>query len=272
MKQDGRAGLAGFLLLLIAGVAAPWLAPFDPWAPSSAAQLQPGWPHLLGTNDLGQDLLSEMLYGLRLSLLVGLAAAGLSTALGALVGVVAGTRGGWVDEILMVVTDTVLLVPGLPLLIVLVAYVGAGFWNLILVIGLIWWTPTARAVRAAAWQIRSMPYIDAARATGASEPRIILRHVLPNTLPVLGARFVIAVPEAVLTEAGLSFLGLGDARYKSLGLTLHQAFTGGALLNGSWWWYTFPIAAIALLVCSVALLGLGLGLGLGLEEQPGGTR
>ena len=254
-------GLIGVLVLLGAGLTAPWLAPFDPWAPTTAAQLQPGWPHVLGTNDLGQDLLSEMLYGLRLSLLVGLAAAGLSTAVGAVVGMVAGTRGGWVDEALMIVTDTVLLVPGLPLLIVLVAYLGAGFWNLILVIGLIWWTPTARAVRAAALQIRRMPYIEAARAIGASQTRIVRRHVLPNTVPVLAARFVIAVPEAVLTEAGLSFLGLGDPRYKSLGLTLHQAFAGGALLNGSWWWYTFPVAAITLLVCSVALLGLDEGSG-----------
>ena len=121
----------------------------------------------------------------------------------------AGSRGGWVDEGLMGITDTLLLIPGLPLLILLVAYLGAGFWNLIFVIGLIWWTPTARAVRVAAWQVRTMPYVEAARATGASEGRITMRHVLPNTLPVITARFVIAVPEAVLTEAGLSFLGLG---------------------------------------------------------------
>lgn len=258
MNRDSRAGWVAFLLLLIAGVAAPWLAPFDPWAPSGVGQTAPGWPHLLGTNDLGQDLLSEILYGLRLSLLVGLAAAGLSTVVGALVGVVAGVRGGWLDEALMAITDTLMLIPGLPLLILLVAYLGAGFWNLILVIGLIWWTPTARALRAAALQVRSMPYVESARATGAGETRIVLCHVLPNTLPVLVARFVVAVPEAVLTEAGLSFLGLGDARYKSLGLTLHHAFSGGALLSGSWWWYVFPIGAISLLVCSVALLGFGL--------------
>jgi ABC-type dipeptide/oligopeptide/nickel transport system permease subunit len=97
MNRDIRAGLTGFLLLLVAGAAAPWLAPFDPWAPTVAGQTAPGWPHLLGTNDLGQDLLSEILYGLRLSLLVGLAAAGLSTAVGALVGIIAGTpaAAGW---------------------------------------------------------------------------------------------------------------------------------------------------------------------------------
>ena len=158
----------------------------------------------------------------------------------------------------MGVTDTLLLIPGLPLLIVLVAYVGAGFWNLILVIGLIWWTSTARAVRAAALQVATMPYIEAARAAGVSEGRILARHVLPNTLPVILARFVVAVPEAVLTEAGLSFLGLGDPRWKSLGLTLHHAFTGGALLSGAWWWYTFPVAAIGALTWSVAVVGLSL--------------
>ena len=101
MNRDVRAGLAGFLLLLVAGAAAPWLAPFDPWAPMGAGQTAPGWPHVLGTNDIGQDLLSEILFGVRLSLLVGLAAAGLATVVGALVGIVAGTRGGWVDEALM---------------------------------------------------------------------------------------------------------------------------------------------------------------------------
>lgn len=254
----GQFGACGCALLAIAGLAAPWLAPFDPWAPSALAQSAPGWPHVLGTNDLGQDLLSELLYGLRLSLLIGIAAATLSTVIGTLVGVVAGTMGGWVDEALMGLTDTLLLIPGLPLLILLVAYLGAGFWNLIFVIGLIWWTPTARAVRAGALQVRAMPYIEAARATGVGQARVVLRHVLPNTLPVVGARFVVAVPEAILTEAGLSFLGLGDPRFKSLGLTLHHAFSGGALLSGAWWWYVSPIAVISCLVACIALLGMSL--------------
>lgn len=254
----GRTGAALCAGLLAAGLLASRLTPFNPWAPSGAPLSAPAWPHLFGTNDLGQDLLSEVLYGLRLSLVVALAAAGLSTAIGAAVGVAAGYRRGWVDEVAMAVTDTLLLVPGLPLLIVVVAYIGPGFWNLIVVIGLIWWTPTARAVRAAALQVRQMPYIEAARASGAGEARILARHVLPNCLPVVLANFVVAVPDAVLTEAGLSFLGLGDPRWKSLGLTLHHAFAGGALLSGAWWWYAFPILAIALLVAAVALVGLGL--------------
>lgn len=258
MSTAGRIGLACFALLAIAGLGAPWMAPHSPWSLVGPAQAAPNGTFPFGTNDLGQDLLSEVLYGLRLSLLVGIAAAGLSTAVGAFVGLLAGARGGWIDDALMGLTDTLLLIPGLPLLILLVAYLGAGFWNLILVIGLIWWTPTARAMRAVGAQVSAMDFVEAAYATGVPPRRVLLRHILPNTQPVLVARFVIAVPEAVLTEAGLSFLGLGDARFKSLGLTLSNAFSGGALWSGAWWWIAAPLAAITLLVASVGLVGLEL--------------
>lgn len=258
MTGASRFAAGGLALLAAASFAAPVLAPFDPWALHDAILAPPSWPHLLGTNDLGQDLLSELLYGLRLSLWVGAAAALLSTVVGSLIGVVAGARGGWWDELLMGLTDTLLLIPGLPLLILLIAYLGAGFWNLIVVMGLVWWTPTARAVRAAAAQVRVLPYVEAARAVGVPPGRVILRHVLPNVAPVIAARFVVAVPEAILAEAGLSFLGLGDARYKSLGLTLHHAVAGGALFSGAWWWLLFPVALIALLVGCIAVVGLDL--------------
>ena len=258
LPAASRWGLVLFGLAFFGGTLAPWLAPFDPWASDGMPHTPPGLPHLLGTNDIGQDLLSEILYGLRLSLLVGLVAAGLSTAVGTVLGLFAGYRRGLADEVLMGLTDTFMLIPGLPLIVLLVAYVGAGFWSLVLVIGLIWWTGTARAVRASALQVREMPYIEAAQALGAGSARILLRHMLPNALPVVLARFVVAVPEAILTEAGLSFLGLGDPAQKSLGLTLHYAFLRGGLLNGQWWWYTFPILAIAVLVMGIALIGLGI--------------
>lgn len=258
IKSEVWIGLAGFGLAVLGGGLSPWLTPFDPWAPLGRPYAPPGWPHLLGTNDLGQDLLSEVLCGMRVSLLVGLAAAGLATAIGTGLGLVAGYFRGIVDEAIMGIADTLMLIPALPLIIVLVAYTGPGFSGLIAVIGLLWWTGTARAVRARVLQVRETPFVEAARALGCGHFRVLCRHVLPNVLSVVLARFITAVPEAILTEAGLSFLGLGNPAEKSLGLTLHYAFSRGGLVNGQWWWYTFPVLAIAFIVLSITLLGLGI--------------
>ena len=248
----------GFLMALAAaGALAGLLAPYDPWAASGPPFASPNWPHLLGTNDLGQDLLSEVVFGIRLSLSVGLIGAAVATFIGALVGLAAGYYRGWIDEALMGLTDTTMLIPALPLIILLVAYSGPSFWWIVAVIGLVWWTGTARAVRARVLQVREMPFVEASTALGARRWRTMLVHILPNLGPVLLARFTMAVPEAILTEAGLSFLGLGDPSVKSLGLTLNHAFTNGGLINGQWWWYLFPIMAISAIVLSVSLLGIG---------------
>lgn len=261
MKRGRWGASLGFCLLapaVIGALGAPYLAPFDPWQPAGAPYAAPDAAHWLGTNDLGQDLLSEVLYGLRASLLVGILAAGLATLVGTGVGLVAGYVGGALDEALMGMTDALMLVPGLPLLIVLAAYLGPGVWGVAVVIGLLWWTGTARAVRAGVLQVRQMPYMEAARALGTGTGRQLLHHVLPNVGAVVAARFVMAVPEAILTEAGLSFLGLGDPATKSLGQTLSQAFERGALVGDLWWWYAFPTLAIAAVALGVALVGLGL--------------
>ena len=252
-----RIGVAVLCALSGAALGANWIAPYNPWHPVGDPYAGPSWAHLLGTNDLGQDILSELIFGIRVSLLVGLAAAGVATALGTLIGLVSGYLRGPADELLMGITDTVMLIPGLPLLIVLITYTGPSFWGIAAVIGLVWWTETARAVRSRALQVSRMPFVEAARAVGMGRRRILWRHILPNTMPTVLARFVVAVPEAILTEAGLSFLGLGDPTAKSLGLMLNHAFARGGLINGLWWWYTFPVLAIAAIVLSVTLVGMG---------------
>ncbi len=256
-SAESRLGAALLLAAIAGGLFAGWLAPHDPWAPSGRPYGSPSAAHLLGTNDIGQDILSEILYGVRVSLIVGLAAAGLATLIGTSIGMMAGYFRGPIDDCLMAITDTLMLVPALPLMIVLVAYTGPSFWSIAFVIGLIWWTGTARAVRAKALQVREMPFIEAAQAMGFGNLRVLLRHLLPNVLHVAVARFITAVPEAILTEAGLSFLGLGDPSEKSLGLILNHAFLRGGLLNGLWWWYTFPVLTIAFIALGVTLLGLG---------------
>ena len=252
-RLEATSGVVLFLGLLVVAGGCRWLAPFDPWLVTGDPLRPPDSVHWLGTNDLGQDVLSEVLFGMQVSLVVGMGAAGLSTLIGTLVGLAAESLRGTTDEVLMGVSDVLMVIPGLPLVIVLVAYTGPGTAAVILAIGLTWWPATARAVRAQAMLLREMPFVEAARASGLGEMRVMLQHILRNATPVVLARFAVALPDAILAEAGLSFLGLSDPSQKSLGMTVNYAFQGGAFLNGHWWWHAPAILAIALMVTSVTL-------------------
>jgi ABC-type dipeptide/oligopeptide/nickel transport system permease subunit len=250
-------GLAGFLILLVfavAAIVAPYLAPHDPWE-LGVPYLPPGKDHPLGTNDIGQDLLSELIFGARVSLLVGFFAAFLATVIGTAVGLLAGYLRGVVEEILMRLADVFLLIPGLPLVIVLIAYLKPCLTNLILTIALLGWAGTARVVRSRVLQVREMPFVMSARALGGGNLYVMLWHILPNTGGVVLAKAALAVAGALLTEAGLSFLGLGDPTQKSWGMMLHYAFTRGGIVNGYWWWYLPPVFCIAAAVLGFVLLG-----------------
>lgn len=253
-------GLTLLLLFLLLAVFAPFIAPFDPWEPGRPFLL-PSAEHLLGTNDIGQDILSELVYGTRISLFVGFFAAFVSVAIGTLVGLFSGYLRGAADEVLMGLTDIVLIIPALPLMIILAAHTSPNIWNIIIVIGALWWTSTARVVRSRVLQLREMPFVEAARGLGASDAYIVFRHILPNTLQVISAKFILAVAGAMLTEASLSFLGLGDPLQKSWGMMLNYAFSRGGFINGYWWWYLPPGICISLAVLSFVLMGFGL------EEQ-----
>jgi len=255
--------LSGLLLLtlfLIPAVFAPFIAPFDPWEPGRPFLL-PSTAHPLGTNDIGQDIFSELIYGTRISLFVGFFAAFISVATGTLVGLFSGYLRGAADEVLMGVTDIILIIPALPLMIILTAHTSPSIWNIIIVIGALWWTSTARVVRSRVLQLREMPFVEAARSLGAGNIYIIFRHILPNTLQVILAKFILVVAGAMLTEASLSFLGLGDPLQKSWGMMLSYAFSRGGFINGYWWWYLPPGICISLAVLSFVLIGFGL------EEQ-----
>jgi len=258
-----RTSFIGFILLsafLVIAVFAPFIAPHDPWEPGYPF-LRPSLDHPFGTNDIGQDIFSELVYSARISLFVGFFAAFISIVIGTLIGLISGFFRGMVDEILMGLTDIFLLIPGLPLMIILAAYLSPSIWNIIFVIGILWWTSTARVVRSRVLQVREMPFIEAAKALGANEIYIVFRHVLPNTLHVIFAKFVLAVAGAMLTEASLSFLGLGDPLQKSWGMMLNYAFSRGGFINGYWWWYLPPGLCISLAVLGFVLIGFGL------EEQ-----
>jgi len=218
-------------------------------------QLLGGFYGWLGAGYYGEDLLSQLLWGSRIAMLVGLLAAFISTFVGLIVGLVSGYFGGLVDEILMRITDFFLVIPGLPLMIVLAAILGTTWFNIVLVIALLGWTGTARLVRSQVLAERQKAYVEAARAIGASDLYIIFRHILPNVTPLLFAQITLGVAGAILSEAALSFLNLTNPYDVSWGRMLQEASTSGAYTRGCWWYVMFPGLCIVLLALSFTLVG-----------------
>jgi peptide/nickel transport system permease protein len=252
----GVAGLAAVVLLGLVAVFAPWLAPHDPFTTSRASFLPPGSPgYPLGTDHLGRDVLSGVIWGSRVSLIVGLAAAFTATVIGILVGAVSGFFGGWVDELLMRVTELFQIIPRFVLALIVVAFFGSGLTNLILVIGVLSWPQTARLVRSQYLRHRSLPYVDAARVVGMRAWRIIFVEVLPNVLAPVIVVASLDIAQAILLEASLGFFGLGDPNLRSWGGMLN---TAQGFVQRAWWMSVFPGAAISLSVLAFNLLGDGL--------------
>ncbi len=274
LPPAARLGLGLLLALLLAAAAAPWLEAALRVSAEQidlAAMLQPpSAAHPLGTDDLGRDLLARLLRGGRVSLLVALSAASLAALLGTAIGLVAGTRGGWADALLMRLTDGVIALPLLPLLIVLGALdpaklglppawltgAGAAAGRIVIIIALVGWTTVARLVRAAALSLKQQDFIRSAQALGLGPGRIMLRHILPNTLPTLVVAATLSVGNIMLLESALSFLGLGiQPPLASWGTMLNgalqQLFTAPVLA-------VWPGAMIFLAVMAFNLLGDGL--------------
>lgn len=255
-------GKVGFgLLALMVGLAVfgPLIAPYDPALASGKPFEPPSAAHWLGTNDVGQDILSELVVGARVSLLIGFSAAAGAILIGTLVGLVAGYAGGWVDSVLMRLVDVVLVLPFIPLMIVVAAYLGASAGNLIAAIMLVIWARPARVVRSGVLALHNLTYVEGARVLGASDFHILYRHILPGVLPIAVSQFILAASSSILIEASLSFLGLGDPVRKSWGTMLYYAQIRGAFLNGSWpWWVVPPGLMITLAVLGFALTGRAL--------------
>ncbi|MGW1031280.1 ABC transporter permease [Streptomyces antibioticus] len=219
----------------------------------SAKLLALSWAHPFGTDDVGRDLLLRCVYGLRVSLLVGAAAALTATLIGTAVGATAGALGGWADRALMRVVDTVSSVPHLLLGIFVVAMFRPGVWPVVVSVALTHWLSTARIVRAEVLSLRSRPYIDAAVSGGASRWRVLVRHLLPGVLPQAALAAVLMVPHAMWHESALSFLGLGlPTHTASLGTLIQSA--RGSLLAGQWWPTLFP--GLFIIVPTLAVAGL----------------
>ena len=254
-----RAGLAILALLLAGALGAGRLAPGDPLAFSGRPLARPGAAHPLGTNSVGQDLLSALLHGARTSLAIGLAAAGLSTAVAWGIGLLAGA-GPRADAAVTTLIDLALALPFLPLAILIVAHVGGRPPVIALTLGLLSWPPFARVIRARVRGEVRRGHVEAARALGAGPARIVTRHILPATVPLATAKFVLTVQYATLAEASLAFLGLGDPTSVSWGGTIHRAVGYALIFAGdAWrWWLLPPAVAIAALVTAFALIGWAL--------------
>lgn len=262
-SKSGLLGLTILLFFIFTAIFAPFLTPYDPYKRVDRPLLRPSREYLLGTNDIGQDIFSEMIYGTRVSLTIGFVAAIFTVFIGTLIGVVSGFLGGTVDEILMRFTDVIMILPSIPLLILLMALFGKqSYFIMILSIAILGWTGTARLVRSSTLSIKERTYVEASKAIGAGDRHIIWKHIIPNVSPLIMATMIYQVAGAMMSEAGLAFLGLGDPSNKSWGMVLHYAETSGGwyanMGNPAWWWIMPPGICIALTIASLALIGQSL--------------
>jgi peptide/nickel transport system permease protein len=253
--RRGRFGLGVVGLFCFMAVFGSLIAPDDPNASSLDVLAGPSSGHWLGTTENGADVLSQILVGARVSIVVGFAAAFISAVLGSAVGLAAGYFGGWTDRILDALENWFLVIPTLPLMIVLARLLDPSLGVLIVVIGLTSWAGTGRIVRAQVLTLRERAFVERARALGARDTYIIRTHILPNTAPLIFANTVLIVAVAILSEAALSFLGLGDPTRVSWGTMLQNAFESGAPSAEAWWYVIPPGVCITMLVLAVATLG-----------------
>jgi peptide/nickel transport system permease protein len=246
----------GVLVILIAvALLAPLIAPDSPNQVVGHPYAAPSSSHLLGLDDGGYDVLSLLMWGLRVSLLVGFAATLIASLAGTLIGIAAGYFGGMVDGALMRLTDYFLVIPLLPLMIVVADAWGPSLPHVIIVIGGLAWTLTAIVIRAQVRSIRERAYVKRAHAVGASDFRVIVRHVLPQVMPLIVANTVLTLGYAVFTETALAFLGLTDPTQASLGTMIEHAFLRAAISSGAWWAVIPPGVLVAVLVLAASLLG-----------------
>lgn len=252
--------LVGFIIILsiaVVALLAPYIAPYDPNVIDvKAILLEPSALHYMGTDGLGRDVFSRMLHGARISLLVGIVAVGIATAIGVVLGALAGYYRGWVDIVIMRTVDVMLSIPTFFLILAVIAFLTPSIWNIMIVIGLTSWMGVTRLVRAEFLSLREREFVMASQTLGAKDRRLIFKHLLPNSLTPIIVSSVLGVASAVLVESGLSFLGLG--------VQAPQASWGNILTDGkeyiqfAWWLSLFPGLAILITVLGYNLLGEGL--------------
>lgn len=252
------AGIA--LAVAVVALVGPALAPYDPQAVVGPSLVAPSTTHLLGTNDAGQDVASQLLVGARASLLTGLAAAAVAAAVGVAVGTTAALIGGWVDVLAVRTIDVFLAVPALPLMVLVAALAGPSRGVIVAVIALAGWPPIARIVRSQTMTLARRGFVGGARGFGAGPAYLVRRHLVPGVAPLVGATFANWAAAAIALEAGLAFLGLGDPTAVSWGSMLQRALDHDAIyFTAAWtWWVLPPGVAVTVAAMGFAFLGVAL--------------
>jgi peptide/nickel transport system permease protein len=251
----GRVSVTVLAVFIFVAIFGSLLAPYDPNASSTDVLAAPSTEHWLGTTEVGSDVFSQLLVGTRVSIIVGFSAAIISAVLGASVGLIGGYFGGLTDKLFDGFENWFLVIPQLPLMVVLARLLNPSLFVLVMVIGLTSWAGTGRVVRSQVLTLKERAFVERARALGASDWHIIRRHVFPNVVPLIFANTVLIVAVAILAEASLAFLGLGDPTHISWGTMLENGFDSGAPSAGAWWYLVPPGLCITVLVFVIGLIG-----------------
>ena len=254
-QPQATVGALVLLAFVLVALLAPVIAPYDPREKAGDVFEPPSSEHWLGLDDGGFDMLSLMIYGARVSLIVGFAAALVAMLIGGTVGLLAGYFGGKTDTVLMRMTDYFIVIPDIPLMLVVAAIWGRSLTNIILIIGVIYWTTTARVIRSQVLSVRERVYVQRTRALGAGNRRILFRHVLPQVAPLLVAITVLSVAVAIFAETAIAFLGLGDPTLISWGKLIENAFSRSAISVDAWWAIVPPGLAVVAVVLACTMLG-----------------
>ncbi len=254
-NRKAAVGASLFIFFVIVAIFAPYIAPYSPTYMGFTPLQSPNAKHWLGTTATGQDIFSRVVWGTRLSLMVGIIVGLIATTVSVIIGLTAGYFGGKVDDILMTITNIFLVIPGLPLIIILAAYITVkGIWTIIFVISITGWAWGARVLRSQTMTLKNRDFVKASTVVGERSSHIIFFDIFPNMLGLIVANFFGAAIYAVLSEAGLEFLGLGDSSAVSWGTILYWAQNNQAILFGLWQWMAVPGLLIALLGMSFALM------------------
>ena len=259
-NRKSRFGLTLISFMVVVALIAPLISVKNPTDFNIlAARQAPSWHHLFGTTDQGSDVFSQVTLGTRRSLILGASAALIATALASVLGILAAYSGGIVDDVINFLTNIFLVVPTIPLLIVISAYIKSrGMLTMILVLGLTLWAFEARILRGQALTLRNRDFVDAAKVAGESTWRVVFGEIMPNMISRIAAAFVLVFYIALLVDAGLEFLGLGDTAHVSWGMTLYWAQTNSTVLQGEWWPFLFPGLALVITVVGLVFLLAGI--------------
>jgi peptide/nickel transport system permease protein len=254
-ERQAVVGAAVIVFFVAVALAAPYIAPYGETTKVGPVYAPPSSQHWLGLDDAGIDMLTILMWGARVSLLVGFAASVMAMIIGGTVGIVSGYAGGRTDMVLMRITDYFLVIPDVPLMIVAAAIWGQSLLNIVVIIAVIYWTSTARLIRAQVKSVREQVYVQRARSLGAGSRRLIFKHILPQVTPLLVANTVLTVATAIFAETYIAFLGLGDPSAISWGKLIQNSLSGGAIFENAWWAIVPPGFLVTLVILACTMIG-----------------